>query len=476
MSSRTGFPKAQVSKSHYFLTLARGENMRCFAVRPWALYATAGLFPLCGLLYFSASMVYIMRDDVVASVYQRQQSMQQAYEDRLADMRAQIDRVSSRQLLDQNSLEGKMHQLISRQAMLETRSAVVTKLTKSITSNPASSKMRAATNAIPLPPRRPAIIGGSRNASLLPAGTTSYANSSILASPASMALGAALGGKPESHPRPRPIEVETTEDGEKSRKTDKLSTLRDPYVQAIAADSRLPVEMRIGALSSSLDLIEAEQLKKVATISSAARTKTQRLRSVIAATGLSADRLRVPAAGRTSSATGGPFVPFKLDPNGPAFERAVLNLQHYAVEADRLQRLVLHIPVTRPVPGHAAITSGFGSRVDPFNGRIASHTGIDFREQQGAPVYSTAAGRIVKAGRNGGYGNMVEIDHGNGLTSRYAHLSVITVSNGQWVKRGAGIGKVGSTGRSTGAHLHYEVRLNDTPLNPMRFIKAGRQL
>ena len=469
MASRREFSQARVSKSHYFLTLARGENMRCYAIRPWALYAGVGLFPLCGILYFSASMVYIMRDDVISAVNQRQQLMQQAYEDRLADMRAQVNRVSSRQLLDQNSLEGKMYELISRQAMLETRSAVVTQLARSVGAIGSVKPQRHSKSSVPLPPARPAALAARREDDRLPTEALSYAGSSVISSPAARALGAVISG------RPKPHAVQVLSDQNKREKTgDKVSRLRDPYIQSIATDARLPVELRIGALAQSLDVIEAKQMQKVAYIETAARYREVKLRKAIAVTGLSPDKLRAPD--RRDSATGGPFVPFKFDPEGPAFERAVLNLQKHLQEANRLQRIVNFIPVRRPLPQSASMSSNYGRRVDPFNGRIANHTGVDFRESYGAPVRSTGAGRVVKTGYHGGYGKMVEIDHGNGITSRYAHLSSISVNQGQSVGVGTTIGKIGSTGRSTGPHLHYEVRINDNPVNPLRFIRAGRTL
>jgi murein DD-endopeptidase MepM/ murein hydrolase activator NlpD len=122
------------------------------------------------------------------------------------------------------------------------------------------------------------------------------------------------------------------------------------------------------------------------------------------------------------------------------------------------------------------VTSSFGSRVDPFFGRAAMHSGIDFREEYGSPIRATAAGKVISAGQNGGYGNMVEIDHGNDITTRYAHMSAISVSAGDTVVAGAIVGKLGSTGRSTGPHLHYEVRINDEAVDPMRFLRAGGKL
>ena len=112
-------------------------------------------------------------------------------------------------------------------------------------------------------------------------------------------------------------------------------------------------------------------------------------------------------------------------------------------------------------------------RTDPFLGRPAMHTGIDFRGDTGEPVHATAAGKVTIAGWNGGYGKMVEIDHGNGLATRYGHLSEIDVKVGQIVRIGQVIGKIGSTGRSTGPHLHYETRIDGEAVDPQKFLRAG---
>jgi murein DD-endopeptidase MepM/ murein hydrolase activator NlpD len=128
------------------------------------------------------------------------------------------------------------------------------------------------------------------------------------------------------------------------------------------------------------------------------------------------------------------------------------------------------------VSANAEQTSAFGSRLDPFLGRPAYHTGIDFREATGAPVFAAAPGKVTAAGSNGGYGLAVEIDHGNGLTTRYAHLSAVLVAEGQTVDARGLIGRIGSTGRSTGPHLHYEIRIDDEPVDPARFLRAGERL
>jgi murein DD-endopeptidase MepM/ murein hydrolase activator NlpD len=128
------------------------------------------------------------------------------------------------------------------------------------------------------------------------------------------------------------------------------------------------------------------------------------------------------------------------------------------------------------VVGEVEFTSGFGVRSDPFLGRAAMHTGLDFRAQMGDPVRVTANGKVVSAGWSGGYGRMVEVDHGNGLATRYGHLSEINVKLGQQVRIGEVIGEVGSTGRSTGPHLHYETRIEGEAVDPQKFLRAGVRL
>jgi len=104
------------------------------------------------------------------------------------------------------------------------------------------------------------------------------------------------------------------------------------------------------------------------------------------------------------------------------------------------------------------------------------HTGIDLRGEKGEPVHATAAGKVTHAGWEGGYGKMVEIDHGGGLATRYGHLSEISVKVGQTVRSGQTVGLIGSTGRSTGPHLHYETRVNNEAVNPQKFLRAGVRL
>ncbi len=172
----------------------------------------------------------------------------------------------------------------------------------------------------------------------------------------------------------------------------------------------------------------------------------------------------------TQEAMGGPFeaVLGGSDDIDPRFERLGLSLARMAV----MERALDGIPQVVPASVEA-ITSGFGYRRDPFNGRGAMHAGIDFKGAIGSPIFAAAGGIVTHAGWRSGYGQAIEITHGNGMMTRYAHLSRIDVTLGQRVAAGATIGGLGSTGRSTGPHLHFEVRINDRAVNPRPFLEAA---
>ena len=123
-----------------------------------------------------------------------------------------------------------------------------------------------------------------------------------------------------------------------------------------------------------------------------------------------------------------------------------------------------------PVDG--LVTGSFGERIDPFNGEGAFHSGVDIGSSYGAPVIAPADGHVMTADVMSGYGKEIMIDHGNGISTRYGHLSGFAVTRGQSVRRGDVIGYVGLSGRSTGPHLHYEVRINDTPVNPYKYLRV----
>jgi murein DD-endopeptidase MepM/ murein hydrolase activator NlpD len=144
------------------------------------------------------------------------------------------------------------------------------------------------------------------------------------------------------------------------------------------------------------------------------------------------------------------------------------------IEAKLLQQSVLKNTLPNSSPVAAAFnSSSFGWRIDPFNGHRAFHEGLDFMAATGAPIYAAAGGIVSTAEQTPDYGKLIKIDHGSGLETRYAHASKIFVRAGERVEKGQKIAEVGSTGRSTGPHLHYEIRLAGNPLDPRKYLNAG---
>jgi murein DD-endopeptidase MepM/ murein hydrolase activator NlpD len=178
---------------------------------------------------------------------------------------------------------------------------------------------------------------------------------------------------------------------------------------------------------------------------------------------------------------GGPDIPIQsVQIEGIAddtFKNAYLSASAVLEQMNGLLGALRHVPLTTPVHGlEFNRTSGFGPRIDPFTGHRSFHPGVDFAGPYGSNVDATAQGTVVWAGDKGGYGNLVEIDHGYGIHTRYGHLASILVRVGAKVQQGAPIGKLGSTGRSTGPHVHYEVWYENVMRNPSNFIEAGRHV
>jgi murein DD-endopeptidase MepM/ murein hydrolase activator NlpD len=234
----------------------------------------------------------------------------------------------------------------------------------------------------------------------------------------------------------------------------------------------------------------AEQTERVAKIGSgetALMSRTQgevaqgvsELQTVIRRTGINPNDYTRRVDG--AHGMGGPEIPLQAvhvdGISDQSFSDAFLRASAVLDQMNTLLSAMHHLPLATPVAGpQFERTSGFGARVDPFTGQYSFHSGVDFAGPWGALIQSTAPGRVIYAGQRGGYGNMVEIDHGFGVHTRYGHLSSILVHVGANVPSGAPIGKLGSTGRSTGPHVHYEVWYDDVVRNPSTFIEAGRHV
>ena len=375
------------SRNNAAYTLAHAGRQVRFG--PVAFWIAVGTVVIMAVWSITSATYLAFRGDVLRTLITRQAEQQFAYEDRIAELRAQIDRTTSRQLLDQEQFEQKLDDLMRRQSLLESRATA---------------------------------LGG---------GTDPATTGSIRP-----------GAKPNGEP------ATGSQRGDRGRQSN--------------------IGAALGRLEAALDRVEHRQALALSQMQDRYENRARAIRSALAQLRLKAQ----PAA----PATGDPFVPVKLASEDQAFGRALMRINFARADVNALSTTLLKVPFRKPVAGDIDETSPFGVRTDPFVHEAAMHTGIDFRGDTGDPIRATATGTVTIAGWRGGYGKMVEIDHGNGLVSRYGHLSEIEVGVGDTVRAGGIVGKLGSTGRSTGPHLHYEVRVKGEAVDPQKFLDAGDRL
>jgi murein DD-endopeptidase MepM/ murein hydrolase activator NlpD len=388
-------------KSADYTLVHAGRQVR---VGPVAFWIAVGSLVIMAGWSVMTGTYFAFHDDVLKRLIARQAEMQYGYEDRIAELRGKIDRLTSRQLLDQEQFEQKLDQIARRQQALESRASALSGLPE-----------MGATGSI----RQPARGDATRHAPLKPSPIN---DTGIFRAP------------PDRH----------------------------------AAKARGGVEGMLMRMQDSLDRVERKQLATLGVIEERYDVRSRRIRGVLSELGIDSGKAPPPAA------VGGPYVPAQVP--AESFERHLYRVNVSRAHVERLQRTLLNVPVRKPVDGEIDYSSGFGMRVDPFLRSPAMHTGLDMRGETGSPARATANGKVTIAGVNGGYGKMVEVDHGNGLTTRYAHLSAIEVRVGQGVRIGQIVGRIGSTGRSTGPHLHYETRVDGDPVDPQKYLRAGARL
>jgi hypothetical protein len=396
--------------------------VRAITLTPGMVAATAGVALLVVTWLFASTAYLLFHQEIREASHFYHIEKQRAYEDRIAVLRRQIDTINSRQFLDQAAFEKRMVELRRRQIALEERQTQISGVLESADERDLSIRIEP--------------DGGEREHAALP-GTPLVTGS--------------LSAAPQLTARPLPAD-----DGAGMGLP---SAVRDPasYSLAEIEDS---IDRLYDGQGDLLNRFEASLVKTV-----------EQLVSVPKAIGAS-----LPHFDDGDGGIGGPFIELRGTDQPIAIEDQIERIERKMERISTLGSHVRRLPVRVPLEENARITSGFGSRIDPFLGRRAMHTGIDFRASTGTPVLAAAAGRVVRAGRLGGYGNLIEIDHGGGYTTRYAHLSRIDVKRGQTVSPGELIGAAGSTGRSTGPHLHYETRIKGRAVDPTPFVRAAELL
>jgi murein DD-endopeptidase MepM/ murein hydrolase activator NlpD len=424
-ASRAAAPTAPHAEDGYTLVHA-GKQVRFGPVVFWIVVGTVTVL---GMWSAATATYFAFRDDVLKRLIARQAEMQYAYEDRIAELRAKVDRTTSRQLLDQEQFDQKLEQIMRRQTTLESRATAL--------------------GAIP---------DASVTGSIRPTARGTSSN------------------EPNASGTPKPSPISDTAIFVAPPDREARLESRAPIVPQVQPNQFAKVQGLdnvLVRLQSSLDKVEGRQLAALGAVEDGMESRVRRMRGVITDLGLDMAQLE---AATPRAGMGGPFVPVKLPADAGPFERQLSRINITRAQMERLNRTLALVPYRKPVVGEVEFTSGFGVRSDPFLGRPAMHTGLDFRAATGDPVRATANGKVVSAGWAGGYGRMVEIDHGNGLSTRYGHLSEIGVKVGEAIKIGQVIGEVGSTGRSTGPHLHYETRIDGEAVDPQKFLRAGVRL
>ncbi|MER8426155.1 M23 family metallopeptidase [Mesorhizobium sp. M1403] len=410
-------------KEPHTVIIARGDQIRHFTIRPWLAAFCGSALAAIVIGYLLATSYLVLRDGLIGATTARQARMQQAYEDRISALRGQVDRITSRQLLDQQLMETKVSELLERQSQLSLRHGRLGPI------------LERAENEVGTPPVPTAKPDEHADATGSIAQPMAYSVASIAA--------------PLASDDTRPFSL--------------WSTRANPLPSESAADR---ADKLFVSINNSLKTIESQQLTRIATLADSAYKSADAISQALEAAGLPVD------SEFEKSDVGGPLIP--LD-SSLVFDSKVKELDEALDALDHLKKEARRLPLANPAPGHS-VTSPFGVRTDPILGTAALHSGMDFRAPVGMPAKVTAAGVVVKAGWNGGYGRMVEVDHGNGFVTRYGHLSKIDVAVGQKLDAGDIIGKTGNSGRSTGPHLHYEVRHNGEAIDPLRFLTVGKKV
>jgi murein DD-endopeptidase MepM/ murein hydrolase activator NlpD len=389
-------------------------------IGPVAFWIVVGTLVIMAVWSIATGTYFTFREDVLTRLIGRQADMQFAYEDRIAELRAQVDRITSRQMLDQEQFEQKLQALLKRQSALEQRTSAITGDVLT--------------------------TGSIKPARIAPPETR----------------------KPV---KPSPINdtVIFTAPPDREARLQSREQQINPTRLANGGNTN-SLDGILARVSLSLDKVDQSQIATLTDMEEQADTKARRIGSVLADLGVNVGKLP-PAAG-----VGGPYIPLKIPKGHGAFERQLHRINVARAQINRYTQTLVAVPVRKPIIGAVDMSSPFGMRMDPFMKGPAIHAGIDLRGDTGDPVRATATGTVTVAGWNGGYGNMVEVNHGNGFSTRYGHMSKIDVKVGQHVAIGQTIGRIGSTGRSTGPHLHYETRIDGDAVNPQKFLRAGLRL
>jgi murein DD-endopeptidase MepM/ murein hydrolase activator NlpD len=425
-----------------------------------------------------SSVMTAFKNEIVAAEQQRVRDLQGRYESQIARMRLDYDDLSTKLALAEERFGTTVAAIEKRQSDLQTAMveqettgdalAEVTRRAETVRA------LGLGPDATTLPMEEDPSASGGIDTPEPPAAELPPAPAKEAATPPAPAetvypeVDAPVpAAKPESMRAAEAAPVETP-NAEAPVKT----ALNGDASDFIASGRNAAAGEGLAAIENRLVEVAGKQQTAAAGIALAATQQEDALRDIIEIAGMNPDGI----APRDEDAQGGPYIPMGPDAAATDLMARDPNLavaDEAMVRIEILQTAMLSIPFANPLPGVTRISSGFGGRSDPFNHGRAFHAGLDFKAAYGADITATAPGTVITADWHGGYGRMVEIDHGYGLKTRYAHMSAINVVEGQKVAFGDKVGELGSTGRSTGPHLHYEVWYDGQARNPWNYLKAG---
>jgi murein DD-endopeptidase MepM/ murein hydrolase activator NlpD len=456
-------------------------RVQFFTFGPTLQATLAGLTLIFLMWVAFASVNVIFKDRIIAAKDHHYQQMQSAYENRMADLQYSYDELNNALVSAEDRFKSKADELQTKQdtiARLLGRKEAVDATLSSLGTGGMNAIVKTGSDDI----RTSAGANGamandsidSESAASPPIQPPAAPAQSIAPPPAGSSQ---IGIMPQGlDPQPRtakPVKASFLDDAVSKF----AAALFRPKAAVVHAPITTPALRILADQTKRVERLGTEETALLVGVDREISGRIGELQTVLRRVGVNPDSLE----GQAEGGVGGPDIPIQaVHIDGIAdstFTAAYLGATAHEKELNTLFSALHHVPLTTPVHGaQFELTSGFGGRVDPFTRRLAFHPGVDFGGPWGSTIGATAPGVVVWAGARGGYGNMVEIDHGYGFRTRYGHLSSILVRVGARVEKGSPIGKLGSTGRSTGPHVHYEVWLANELKDPSKFIEAGRHV
>jgi hypothetical protein len=425
------------------ISLAGARSSRTVTVGHGSMLGLIALFALVVVWGAGASFLLIFGDRMSGRLITQTSEMQEAYEQRLQASRAEVARLTfeiEQSRFDETSVEGRVIEMGRRQRLIEARLQTLKRITE-LAGNSGQPVSPSLTPVLPTNPIRQE------------------------------------GDHPPLFPLPDILEKEHSPDGIVPH-VQPIQFLDAPPLESPSEWINPEIERFLEQMDGVLKKTEISVMSLLMDMRRLSEDTISRIRSGLNIIGLNPEQatLRQGREGNDRGAYTTSQVILPVSEEKTPFGLGIRQIQKDFMIMHKMWPIMESLPLTRPTDAQIRYSSGFGFRMDPFKGIHKFHAGLDVAGSSGMIIRAAGSGIVIRAGWSGNYGNLVIIDHGAGLTTRYAHLSEILVSPQQPIARGATLGRMGSTGSSTAPHLHFETRINGNAVNPACFILAGHQI